>query len=259
MYPVHLDLVVILLLTKMGNLALAVTVSEIIIKTGEDATNADITAKICDGAGVCCETGKLDKSGNDFKSGSTDIFKDPKILGSCATSQKAAMDPDADKWNVTLKKGRMFDDWFVDWVKVKTNAPTAIFHCNFTTLLDSSFLESIKKKEPEAVATCSKNDLALISNSTKANLDGNSSRGVKDVVRDKKGIFIALICAAVLLLTIGVAVVIWKFCFQKKLDQHQQVKEVDNNPVYGLYYSSSGDRVDEGTTEAVDENNYYGQ
>ena len=38
-----------------------------------------------------------------------------------------------------------------------------------------------------------------------------------------------------------------------------KVKEVDNNPVYGLYYSSSGDRVDEGTAEAVDENNYYGR
>jgi len=257
---IHLDLVVFLLLPKMGDLALAVTVSEIIIKTGEDGTDADITANICDGAGVCCETGILDNSGfNDFESGSTDIFRDPKILGNCATSQKVSMDPDTDKWNVTLKKGRMIDDWFVHWVKVKTNAPTTIFHCNFTTLLDSSIWGSINKKEPEAVATCSRADLAQLSNSTKANLDGNSSRGVKDIVRGKNGIFIALICAAVLLLTIGVAVVIWKFCFQKKLDQHQQVKEVDNNPVYGLYYSSSGDRVDEGTTEAVDENNYYGQ
>ena len=34
------------------------------------------------------------------------------------------MDPDTDKWNVTLKKGRMMDDWFVHWVKVKTDAPT---------------------------------------------------------------------------------------------------------------------------------------
>ena len=67
-------------------------------------------------------------------------------------------------------------------------------------------------------------DSTLISNSTKANLDRNSSRGVKDIVRDKKGIFIALICAAVLLLTIGVVVVIWKFCCQKKRDQHQQVE-----------------------------------
>ena len=70
---------------------------------------------------------------------------------------KLSMDPDTDKWNVTLKKGRMVGDWFVLWVKVKTNAPTTIFHCNFTTLLDSSIWESINKKEKEAVATCSTN------------------------------------------------------------------------------------------------------
>ena len=78
-------------------------------------------------------------------------------------------------------------------------------------------------------------DLAQLSNSTKANLDVNSSRGVKDIVRDKKGIFIALICAAVLLLTIGVVVVIWKFCFRKKRDQHQQVKKAEDIKV--LWYS----------------------
>ena len=38
-----------------------------------------------------------------------------------------------------------------------------------------------------------------------------------------------------------------------------KAKAVDINPVYGVYYSSSGERVDEGTAEAVDENNYYGQ
>ena len=69
---------------------------------------------------------------------------------------KVTMDPDTDKWNVRLKKGRMIAGWFVDWVKVKTNAPSTIFHCNFTTLLKSSILDSIYNKEKEAVATCFK-------------------------------------------------------------------------------------------------------
>ena len=38
-----------------------------------------------------------------------------------------------------------------------------------------------------------------------------------------------------------------------------KAKEVDNNPVYGLYYNSQEERIDEGVTEIVDENSdYYG-
>ena len=49
--------------------------------------------------GVCCETETFDKSGlmtDDFKSESTDVFTDPKILGTCATSQKVSKE-----WMVT--------------------------------------------------------------------------------------------------------------------------------------------------------------
>jgi len=39
-----------------------------------------------------------------------------------------------------------------------------------------------------------------------------------------------------------------------------KAKEVDNNPLYGLYFTSDGAKIDEGVAEAVDENSdYYGQ
>ena len=39
-----------------------------------------------------------------------------------------------------------------------------------------------------------------------------------------------------------------------------KAKEVDNNPVYGLYFTSEGEMIDEGVAEVVDENSdYYGR
>ena len=39
-----------------------------------------------------------------------------------------------------------------------------------------------------------------------------------------------------------------------------KAKEVDNNPLYGLYFTSEGERIDEGVAEVVDENSdYYGR
>ena len=34
---------------------------------------------------------------------------------------------------------------------------------------------------------------------------------------------------------------------------------MDDNPVYGIYYNSAGDKVDYGTSEVQDENTYYAQ
>jgi len=47
----QLDFVVFLLILRIGNPAFAVTVSEMIIKTGSESTNAGVKAEICDGAG----------------------------------------------------------------------------------------------------------------------------------------------------------------------------------------------------------------
>ena len=77
--------------------------SQIIIKTGSEATDSDIAVEICDGQGemesllkkcamqtqylakgVCCQTNPLDNSGNDFESGQTDSFKGQQLLGDCS-------------------------------------------------------------------------------------------------------------------------------------------------------------------------------
>ena len=42
--------------------------------------------------------------------------------------------------------------------------------------------------------------------------------------------------------------------------EFSKVKEVDNNPLYGLYFTRGGERIDEGVNEVVDENSdYYGR
>jgi len=43
--------------------------------------------------------------------------------------------------------------------------------------------------------------------------------------------------------------------FMKRVDSDK----VDDNPVYGIYYNSAGDKVDYGTSEVQDENTYYAQ
>ena len=37
----------------------------------------------------------------------------------------------------------------------------------------------------------------------------------------------------------------------------QEAADVDENLVYGIYYTSAGDKVDEGRAEVVDDNDYY--
>ena len=49
-------------------------------------------------------------------------------------------------------------------------------------------------------------------------------------------------------------------CNDFKLQMFLKAKEVDNNPVYGLYYTGGGEKIDEGVAEVVDENSdYYGR
>ena len=37
----------------------------------------------------------------------------------------------------------------------------------------------------------------------------------------------------------------------------RETSEEDDNPVYGLYEFADGSEIDQGRTEAVDENDYY--
>ena len=34
-------------------------------------------------------------------------------------------------------------------------------------------------------------------------------------------------------------------------------RDQDENPVYGIYYASNGDKIDNGVHEITDENHYY--
>ena len=43
----------------------------------------------------------------------------------------------------------------------------------------------------------------------------------------------------------------------KKAKKTEERLDEDLNPVYGVYYASSGDRIDDGVHEIIDENEYY--
>ena len=58
-----------------------------------------------------------------------------------------------------------------------------------------------------------------------------------------------VVCAFFVILAIR-----WK---KKKRDAEKQEADVDENPVYGIYYTSAGDKVDQGRSEVVDDNDYY--
>jgi len=265
---IHADYLAVLLLT-FKHQALPSKVSEIIIKTGEEATDSDIAATICDGAGVCCQTNALDNSGiNDFESGQTDFFKGRQLLGDCSTN-----DLDAQKSNWTVKLGHSngflrLSDWSVDWVEIKTDSPKITFRCNVSALLDPKLSDAVRsttrlgKDDKTSIGSnCQTTDLTIHSGPKQRNTPGQdiSSSGEGGTLKQLKKLRVPLISAALFVVAICIIVVIiWKTRCQGRITT--QAKEVDNNPVYGLYYSSGGERIDEGVTEVVDENSdYYGR
>merc|ERR1712192_63742 len=48
-------------------------------------------------------------------------------------------------------------------------------------------------------------------------------------------------------------------CFKKKKRSEERPPKVDTNEDYGLYYSTAGNRLDEGTMEVTDQNPIYGR
>jgi len=235
------------LLLNFTHQALTAKVSEITIKTGSDGTDSDIAAKICDRAGVCCETNALDNSGNDFEVGQTDIFKEKQLLGECSED---VLDPQTGNLTVKLKKMDGFlrlGTWSVDWVEIRTDAPKITFRCNVSALLDPKLKDVVRstaiKEEDKA--------------SVGASCQPTGATGPENQIMH---FWVPIISAAVFVVAICVIVVIvWKTRCQKRSNRHQ-AKEVDNNPVYGLYFTSEGERIDEGVAEVVDENSdYYGR
>ena len=67
--------------------------------------------------------------------------------------------------------------------------------------------------------------------------------------------------ASVITILILVFVAILAFLLyrrSRKTKAEEPVEEVDENPVYDMYYFADGDRVDYGNTEVQDENDLYG-
>ena len=63
-------------------------------------------------------------------------------------------------------------------------------------------------------------------------------------------VLVILVCVAVIAFIL--------FRRSKKTKAEDTVEEVDENPVYDMYYFADGDRVDYGNTEVQDENDLYG-
>ena len=59
------------------------------------------------------------------------------------------------------------------------------------------------------------------------------------------------------LLTCAFFVLVAIRCKKKKAGAGRQEADVDENPVYGIYYTSAGVKVDGGRSEVVDDNDYY--
>ena len=72
-------------------------------------------------------------------------------------------------------------------------------------------------------------------------------------------VVIATISLAFLVLLVSVlALVLRQRRRRKRQKAAREIKHTDENPVYGMYYSATGEHIDESTSEVVDENYYYG-
>ena len=69
-----------------------------------------------------------------------------------------------------------------------------------------------------------------------------------------------MVASSLVLLVLLVLVLVLALRHKKRKNQRAagEIKHTDENPVYGMYYSATGDHIDEGTSEVVDENDYYG-
>ena len=72
------------------------------------------------------------------------------------------------------------------------------------------------------------------------------------------GPVVGAIVISILILTRTAAIAFFFFRRSKKTKAEDTVEEVDENPVYDMYYFADGDRVDYGNTEVQDENDLYG-
>ena len=61
-----------------------------------------------------------------------------------------------------------------------------------------------------------------------------------------------------IVLLLCVASVAFLLCRKRSKKPQEKPVEVDENPVYDMYYFADGDRIDYGNVEVEDENQMYG-
>ena len=70
--------------------------------------------------------------------------------------------------------------------------------------------------------------------------------------------FISAIASS--LIVLAIIVLAFVLVFKRKKNQRSvtgEIKSEDLNPVYGMYYFSDGERIDESQSEVADGNEYY--
>ena len=72
------------------------------------------------------------------------------------------------------------------------------------------------------------------------------------------GLVVGAIVISILILACTAVIAFFFFRRSKKAKTEDKVEEVDENPVYDMYYFADGDRVDYGNAEVQDENDLYG-
>ena len=71
-------------------------------------------------------------------------------------------------------------------------------------------------------------------------------------------IAVTVAIVSVLVILVCVAVIAFILFRRSKKTKAEEPAEVDENPVYDMYYFADGDRIDYGNVEVEDENQMYG-
>jgi len=257
-------------------------IKEIIIKTGlrqsAGKTNGDVFAEISEKGGKRCMTDLLtnDKGVDRSSPGKLDHYSSEGRLGTCFETE---FSPDA-IFNITLalvEDSRSEDDWFVDWIRIKTKPGTDFqFHCPMEAWLGSQQAPTRagNARKPKQTASCCQYPGPCQPQTTDAPGSASSSSNDNDSctepalttteknsnTTDGALTTIAIASSAsffVMLVFCGVVTIIFLKLKNKKAKKTEERLDEDLNPVYGVYYASSGDRMDDGVHEIIDENEYY--
>jgi len=179
-----------------------VGVTEISVKTGDESSaesDAGVNLEICDGLGTCCHTLPLDNTGNDRKTGQTDVYSG-STLSDCS---QYSLDPSG-QWTAQLileDTWHADNAWYVDWIRILTKDADFTkkqFNCDVGAWLrrggdlsytivsncqemDESFIEQDTSNEDQSESPKIQVGVNKISVKT-----GNEASGETDAVADVK-------------------------------------------------------------------------